>query len=132
LIAIKAFQVLLGPIYDYLDGRLLGHSLRRSEKKRLEMRDEKLAKGEEYLGWKVHKPTTWFFGCQYAAMVLVSWVVSGDHTNLWCDELMIDLLCLFGIRREWMHENINVPPESSTGRDVRPNFITLWIGSFVS
>jgi len=40
------------------------------------MRDEKLAAGEEYLGWRVHKPTTWFFGCQYAAMVLVSWVVS--------------------------------------------------------
>lgn len=40
------------------------------------MRDEKLAKGEEYLGWQVHKPTTWFFGLQYAAMVIVSWVVS--------------------------------------------------------
>jgi membrane protein DedA with SNARE-associated domain len=76
LIAIKAFQVLLGPIYDYLDGKLLGHSLRRSEKKRLAMRDEKLAKGEEYPGWKVHKPTTWFFGMQYLGMVLVSWVVS--------------------------------------------------------
>ena len=76
LIAIKAFQVLLGPIYDYLDGRLLGHSLRRSEKRRLEIRDEKLAKGEEFRGWTVHKPTSWFFGLQYAGMVVVSWVVS--------------------------------------------------------
>ena len=40
------------------------------------MRDEKLARGEEYKGWTVHKPTSWFFGVQYGCMVLVSWVVS--------------------------------------------------------
>jgi hypothetical protein len=117
-----------------LDGKLLGHSLRRSEKKRLEMRDEKLAKGEEYLGWKVHKPTTWFFGCQYAAMVLVSWVVSEDQITMWCDELMIDLLCLFGIKREWIHYNINVMRAfwHWAAGTTYCNFMTLLIGSFVS
>jgi hypothetical protein len=78
------------------------------------MRDEKLAKGEEYLGWKVHKPTTWFFGCQYAAMVLVSWVVSQHDTALRSDELMIALLCVFGVKREWMHVNYNIMRNSST------------------
>jgi hypothetical protein len=73
--AVKGFQVLLGPIYDYLDGRLLGHSLRLNEKDRLALRDAKLKADEEYPGWKVHKPTTYFFGAQFACMIIASWVV---------------------------------------------------------
>jgi len=91
------------------------------------MRDEKLAKGEEYLGWRVHLPTTWFFGCQYAAMVLVSWVVSQNDTITWNDELMVDLLCLFGIKQELMHDMSNILLPSFMWRDVRPGGTILWL-----
>jgi hypothetical protein len=64
-------------------------------------------------------------------MVLVSWVVSRDDTNLWCDKLMVDLLRLFGINSGWMHGNLKVLRDSSTWWDIRPDFMTLLIGSFV-
>ena len=91
------------------------------------MRDEKLAKGEEYLGWRVHLPTTWFFGCQYAAMVLVSWVVSQSDTITWHGELMVDLLCLFGIEQELNHDMFNILLLSFMWRYVRPGGMILWL-----
>lgn len=77
LIAIKAFQVVLGPIYDYLDGKLLGHSLRLSEKKRLALaKEQEESQGEGFDGWKVKKWILYLFGGQLGAMILSSWVVS--------------------------------------------------------
>lgn len=77
LLAIKGLQVLLGPFYDYLDGRWLGHTLRKSEKARLQLHED-MAKDEVVLpGWRVHKPTTWAVSCQLGSMIIVSWVVSG-------------------------------------------------------
>jgi hypothetical protein len=76
LLAIKGFQVLLGPVYDYLDGRWLGHTLRKSERARLQLREDKASEGIDLPGWRVHKPTTWAVSCQLGAMIIVSWVVS--------------------------------------------------------
>jgi hypothetical protein len=76
LLAIKGTQVLLGPIYDYLDGRWMGHTLRKSEKQRIKLREDMAVEGVELPGWKVHRPTTWTVSCQLGAMVVVSWIVS--------------------------------------------------------
>ena len=85
LIAVKAFQVLLGPIYDYLDGKLLGHSLRRNEADRLAIRKDKELRGETFPGWQVSRWSLCLFGGQFACMILCSWVVS-----LICDPLQND------------------------------------------
>lgn len=68
-------QVLLGPLYDYLDGRLLGHSLRRNEKTRIAMKDQRMAEGSLYKGWQVNKTVTAIFGGQLCLMILASWAV---------------------------------------------------------
>ncbi|WVR03906.1 hypothetical protein IAU60_000905 [Kwoniella sp. DSM 27419] len=80
LIAIKAFQVCLGPIYDYLDGRLLGHSLRMNESKRLALRKERLANGQPFRGWLPDKKWLRVFGTQFVLMVLCSWVLYLTYT----------------------------------------------------
>jgi hypothetical protein len=76
LIAVKAVQFCLGPIYDYLDGIWLGHSLRRNEKRRIEMKEEMQARGDTFKGWRVSRKVFYVFGSQLALMILTSWVVS--------------------------------------------------------
>jgi hypothetical protein len=94
LIAIKAVQVCLGPFYDYLDGRWLGHALRKSERKRLELRASDLASaGEEQSvdghvsptdtgtppslpGWRPSKVASRIVGAELACAIVVAWVVS--------------------------------------------------------
>lgn len=76
LITIKGWQAVEGLVLDVLDGKLLGHVLRRSEKQRVALRDEMGKRGEEFVGWRVIRPVTMFFGGQYVVMVIVSWVVS--------------------------------------------------------
>lgn len=68
--------MLLGPIYDYLDGKLLGHSLRKNEADRLALRKEKELNGETFPGWQVSRTSLCIFGGQFALMILCSWVVS--------------------------------------------------------
>jgi hypothetical protein len=63
-------------MYDYLDGKLLGHSLRKSEASRIALQKEQEARGEEFKGWEVKKWVFWLFGGQLACMIFVSWVVS--------------------------------------------------------
>ncbi|TXT11548.1 uncharacterized protein COLE_01958 [Cutaneotrichosporon oleaginosum] len=75
LIAIKAWQVLEGPVFDWLDGRMLGHTLRMSEKKRLKFDEEREATGQELPGLKRYRPVTIIVACQYVSMVIISWVV---------------------------------------------------------
>lgn len=66
----------MGPILDFLDGRLLRHTLRKNEKKRLELLKDTVDRGETLPGWRVVKPVLYVFGGQFILMVLTSWVVS--------------------------------------------------------
>lgn len=75
LIVVKFVQFCLGPIYDYLDGKLLGHSLRRNEKARIAMREEMRERGEWFPGWRVSRRAFYVFGTQLGLMILASWVV---------------------------------------------------------
>jgi hypothetical protein len=77
LIAIKSIEVLWGPVYDYLDGRWLGHSLRRPELERLRIRKEAAATPDDLPGWRVSKVVRGVVGLQLCAMIVASWAVSG-------------------------------------------------------
>ncbi|WWC64309.1 uncharacterized protein I303_106919 [Kwoniella dejecticola CBS 10117] len=76
-IAIKCLQVCYGPVYDYIDGKWLGHSLRMPEKKRVEL----LQKVQEnhletkYKGWLVDRRVTCAVLAQLTSLVIVAWVV---------------------------------------------------------
>lgn len=75
IIAIKCLQVCLGPIYDYLDGRWLGHSLRMPEKKRVALREDALEKQLDYPGWRIDMRVTYTVCTQLTCLVIVAWVV---------------------------------------------------------
>ncbi|BEJ14818.1 hypothetical protein CspHIS471_0405850 [Cutaneotrichosporon sp. HIS471] len=75
LIAIKAWQVLEGPVFDWLDGRMLGHTLRMSEKKRLKHDEECEVTGKELPGLRRYRPVTIIVACQYVSMVIISWIL---------------------------------------------------------
>lgn len=99
--AIKAWQVVLGPIYDYLDGRWLGHALRRPESKRLAMHKanqtasaESSESGAELdtegagpspiraprqlKGWQPNRKACVIVGSELGCAIIVAWVVSFD------------------------------------------------------
>ncbi|OCF73363.1 hypothetical protein I204_06595 [Kwoniella mangroviensis CBS 8886] len=76
IIAIKAIEVCLGPVYDYLDGKWLGHSLRLPEKKRLLLRKEALDKEIDYPGWRINKIVTRIVGVELVGLIITAWVVS--------------------------------------------------------
>lgn len=82
LIAIKSWQILEGPLFDFLDGKLMGHTLRMSEKQRLKYDEECEAAGVEAPGFKIKRPVTWVVGLQYATMVIISWVVSARYVTV--------------------------------------------------
>ncbi|ODO07710.1 hypothetical protein I350_03283 [Cryptococcus amylolentus CBS 6273] len=75
IIAIKALQVCLGPLYFYLDRIWLGGSLRLSEKKRLEKLVEKKENNLDYEGWRISKLTTRVVGGELVGLVITAWVV---------------------------------------------------------
>ncbi|ORY34568.1 major facilitator superfamily domain-containing protein [Naematelia encephala] len=78
LIGIAALQVLWGPIYDYLDGKWLGHSLRFPEQKRVQLRFQ-VRSGEleqlSYPGWTVRPKVTWGTLAFLAGYIVVAWVL---------------------------------------------------------
>jgi hypothetical protein len=96
LIAIKAWQVCLGPIYDFLDGKLLGHALRKSERKRTELRAlDKAAYENEHIsvdavltsdsgthrrltGWRPSRLVCRIVGTELGCAIVVAWVVSAS------------------------------------------------------
>lgn len=84
LIAVKAFQFCMGPILDFLDGRLLGHTLRKNEKDRLELLKDCQDRGIELPGWRVNRLTLCIFGGQFVLMILTSWVVSLEKSSNVC------------------------------------------------
>ncbi|WVQ95901.1 hypothetical protein IAU59_003000 [Kwoniella sp. CBS 9459] len=75
IIAIKAVEVCLGPVYDYLDGKWLGHSLRLPEQKRLLLRKKAVEEDIDYPGWRISKRTTWIVGAELTALIITAWVV---------------------------------------------------------
>ena len=93
LLAIKGVQVLLEPLYDYLDGRLIGHTLRKSEKDRLDLVVNTARQDVVLPGWRIHKPTTWAVICQLGIMAVVSWVVSFTSCVLRGNVLMYPDIC---------------------------------------
>ncbi|TYJ53851.1 hypothetical protein B9479_005539 [Cryptococcus floricola] len=94
IIAIKAVEVVLGPIYFYLDRIWLGSSLRVPEKKRVQIRIDAVraavergqgeegvgAKGSGYEGWKISKTTTWVVGAELVGLIIVAWVMFFVYT----------------------------------------------------
>lgn len=76
IIGIKAVEVVLGPVYDYLDGKWLGHSLRMPEAKRVAFRNRAVEQKLELTGWKVDKRVTFGVIGQLTCMIIVAWVVS--------------------------------------------------------
>ena len=50
-ITIESIAIVLGPIYDYLDGKWLGHSLRMSETDRVAYRNRVKAEKLDVRGW---------------------------------------------------------------------------------
>jgi len=113
LIAIKAVQVCLGPVYDLLDGKWLGHALRKPERKRLElMLADKSVDSIDHLpatssgnyipvdtdhglkGWRPSKLVYGVVGAELACAILVAWVVSvfsgnRTHFELTCLQIYI-------------------------------------------
>ena len=77
LIAIKSVEVLLGPLYDYLDGKWLGHSLRMNEAKRVAFRNQAIEEKLDVKGWRVERKVLLAVLGQLSAMIVVAWVVSG-------------------------------------------------------
>ncbi|GFZ49838.1 hypothetical protein JCM24511_07241 [Saitozyma sp. JCM 24511] len=75
IVAIKSLEVVWGPVYDFLDGRWLAHSLRLPEKERLALRREAKERGEPYSGWHVSKKVRCTVMGQLGAMIVVAWVV---------------------------------------------------------
>jgi hypothetical protein len=81
LIAIKSIETCLGPVYDFLDGRWLGHSLRAPEKRRLEIYRNAVINHLDYKGWRINKITMGIVATQLTCMIITGWAVSrGDGT----------------------------------------------------
>lgn len=63
-------------MFDWLDGRMLGHTLRMSEKQRLRFDQKCEETGRVLPGLKRCRPVTIIVAIQYVVMVIISWVVS--------------------------------------------------------
>ena len=97
-------QVCLGPVYDLLDGKWLGHALRKPERKRLQLRmadksvetidhlpattsragmsDDSEARGLK--GWRPSKLVCGVVLAELACAIVVAWVVSISFLELAC------------------------------------------------
>lgn len=72
----KGLQIFLPFGYDYLDGKWLGHSLRKGEKERVALRDQVIADGVELRGWRPSIWGMWIVMAELAALTVTAWVVS--------------------------------------------------------
>lgn len=76
IMVFKAYDAFLGPFYDWLDGRWLGHQLRMPERKRRDKMVQLEIRGQTYEGHEQNKPWT-IIGCTIlTAMVVTGWAVS--------------------------------------------------------
>lgn len=75
IMVFKAYDAFLGPFYDWLDGRWLGHQLRMPERKRRDKLVQQEIAGRTYEGHERNK--TWTtLGCTIlAAMVITGWAL---------------------------------------------------------
>lgn len=78
IMTLKAYDAFLGPFYDWLDGRWLGHQLRMPERKRRDKLVQEQLAGREYEGHKCSK--FWVItGCSIlSASIVTAWAVSVD------------------------------------------------------
>lgn len=114
LIAIKAWQICLGPIYDYLDGRWLGHALRKPEAKRRAMtvalqtevevnasvERVSLLSGSRWRGWRPSKTACAIVGTELMCAIVVAWVVGPldlDLRNTLTDCIQLYIVYSIGI-----------------------------------
>lgn len=76
IMVLKGYDAFLGPFYDWLDGRWLGHQLRMPERKRRNKLVQEQLAGREYEGHR--RSRIWvIIGCAVlSAMILTAWVVS--------------------------------------------------------
>ncbi|KAL7424462.1 hypothetical protein Q5752_000146 [Cryptotrichosporon argae] len=75
IIAIKALELAYGPLYDYLDGRWLGHSLRMPEGRRVAFRSEVKKSARELEGWRASRPAMYACGALLTALIVTGWTV---------------------------------------------------------
>lgn len=81
LIAFKSVQVFLGAFYDWLDGRWLAHSLRKSEKERVRILEELGEDRQRFKGWRAKSSVALAVGALLSALIVVAWVVSNQSSS---------------------------------------------------
>ncbi|BEJ15699.1 hypothetical protein CspHIS471_0503040 [Cutaneotrichosporon sp. HIS471] len=75
IMVFKAYDAFLGPFYDWLDGKWLGHQLRMPERKRRDKLVQLEIRGKTYEGHERSKFWTWT-GCSVlSAMVVTGWAL---------------------------------------------------------
>ncbi|ORX34136.1 major facilitator superfamily domain-containing protein [Kockovaella imperatae] len=82
IVAIKCLEVILGPVYDVLDGRWLGHSLRMPEKKRIRFRTDIKAQGDPLIGWRSDRTAFTIVIAELSVAIVAAWVVSPNHESV--------------------------------------------------
>jgi hypothetical protein len=75
LIVYKGLNVLWPFFYDYLDGKWLGHSLRKGEKQRVALRDACLQQGVVLRGWRPSKKGMYLVMAELGALTITAWAV---------------------------------------------------------
>lgn len=97
---IKSWQVCLGPLYDYLDGRWLGHALRKPEIKRMTLTDAaRLSTNQDaqrsdvdevrrFKGWKANKMACAVVGTELICAIVTAWVVGQTMARTISQDLM--------------------------------------------
>jgi hypothetical protein len=85
LMAYKSVQILWGFFFDWLDGRWLGHSLRKSEVERVALRDRAKAEGVVFRGWRPSKWAMAIVLTELFALTITAWVVS----SLWYSSICV-------------------------------------------
>lgn len=78
----KGLQIFLPFGYDWLDGKWLGHSLRKGEKERVALRDKVLAEGIEMRGWRPSKWGMIIVMSELTALTVAAWAVSLTYLAL--------------------------------------------------
>ena len=82
LVAYKGLNILWPFFYDYLDGKWLGHSLRKGEKERVALRETALTQGVQLRGWKPSRMGMFIVMAELAALTITAWVVSPNGQTI--------------------------------------------------
>lgn len=82
IMVLKAYDAFLGPFYDWLDGRWLGHQLRMPERKRRSKLVQEQLAGRTYPGHRHSKFWLTVGLSVLSAMIVTAWAVSSEEP-LW-------------------------------------------------